>query len=70
MNRISIPTAQRTPRPEALALRSGAALKRRRIGLGLSQADFAKRLGMTRVDYEALERGNLVAGIPAAARVA
>ena len=66
MNRIITPTAQRTPRPEALALRAGAALKRRRIGLGLSQADFAKHLGMTRVHYEAMERGAVISTVPAA----
>lgn len=66
MNHISIPAPPRTPRPEAVALRAGAALKRQRIGLGLSQADFAKRLGMTRLHYEAIERGAVISTIPAA----
>jgi transcriptional regulator with XRE-family HTH domain len=70
MNHTAIPIAAATRRPEAHALRAGATLKRQRLELGLNQADFAKRLGMTRVDYEALERGDLMSSIPAAKRVA
>lgn len=51
----TLPAARRW---EADALRIGAALKRRRGALGISQADLAKRSGVVRADYEALESGD------------
>lgn len=50
-------TPCRLTRVEARALRIGSALKRRRIALGLSQADLAVLSGITRSDYELVEKG-------------
>lgn len=44
-------------RSEARALRIGRAIKRRRIALGLGQADLAILSGLERSDYELVETG-------------
>jgi transcriptional regulator with XRE-family HTH domain len=62
-------TWHRASRPEARALRVGRALKRRRIALGLRQADLAVMSGISREDYELVETGEWL-GQPAEAYVA
>ncbi len=44
-------------RCEARALRTGRDIKRRRVALGLRQADLARLSGMCRSDYELVETG-------------
>ncbi|EQD33299.1 transcriptional regulator, XRE family [mine drainage metagenome] len=41
----------------ALATKLGKALRARRLGIGLSQDDFADRIQMHRAYYSAIERG-------------
>lgn len=62
-------TAHRRTRPEARALRVGRAIKRRRLVLGLGQADLATLSGIARADYELVETGEWP-GHPAEASVA
>ena len=50
-------TPDRPQRTEACALRIGRNIKRRRIALGLRQADLAHLAGMARSDYELVETG-------------
>jgi transcriptional regulator with XRE-family HTH domain len=50
-------TTDHPMRREARALRIGRAIKRRRISLGLGQADLAILSGLARSDYELVETG-------------
>lgn len=50
-------TSNHPMRCEARALRIGRAIKRRRISLGLRQADLATLSGLARSDYELVEAG-------------
>ena len=50
-------TSDRPQRIEARALRIGRSIKRRRIALGLRQADLAQLAGLARSDYELVETG-------------
>lgn len=50
-------TSHRLQRREARALRIGRSIKRRRISLGLGQADLAILSGLARSDYELVETG-------------
>lgn len=62
---MTILTAHPAPAPlrcEAAALRLGTSLKRRRVSLGLSQAEVAERTAMSRSEYEHVERGDWPAG--------
>ena len=47
----------RPMRCEARAVRIGRSIKRRRISLGLGQADLAMLSGLARSDYELVETG-------------
>lgn len=50
-------TSNQPMRCEARALRIGREIKRRRISLGLGQADLAILSGLARSDYELVETG-------------
>ena len=50
-------TSDHPMRCEARALRIGRSIKRRRISLGLGQADLAVLSGLARSDYELVETG-------------
>lgn len=50
-------TSVSAPRDEARALRIGRDLKRKRIELGLGQADVAALADIARADYELIETG-------------
>ena len=57
MDTASTYTSRQPMRCEARALRIGRSIKRRRISLGLSQADLAILSGLARFDYELVESG-------------
>jgi transcriptional regulator with XRE-family HTH domain len=57
METADLSTWNRTTRCEARALRVGRAIKRRRMALGLGQAELAALAGMPRPYYELIETG-------------
>jgi transcriptional regulator with XRE-family HTH domain len=57
MNTAGTYTSNHPMRCEARALRIGRSIKRRRISLGLGQADLAILSGLARSDYELVETG-------------